>query len=360
MITLKLIFTFLSSLLFIKLIIKNAIYLGLTDIPNERSSHSKITPRGAGIGFGFAFFISILLFNFSLFIEYWLLFLGIFLVFLVGILDDHKDASPKAKFYVIFIATFLLFLNDIRLYSLGSFFGFEISLWYFALPFTMFAIAGFTNALNLIDGLDGLAASIAIIILSSFLYIGYIYENELMIALCSVTIVSLLAFLIFNWNPAKIFMGDSGSLFLGFIISVVACVSLKYIHPIAIFYLAALPIVDTLIVMVRRFRKGISPTRPDKTHIHHILLNFFGKKVKKTVFFLILAQSLFSLVGIMLSIHSYDVGQGPTSFVALVTFVGITVLMYMIFTGIKRRQKLIEKLASRRKRKLNKEKILSK
>ena len=114
MITIKLIFTFLSSLLFIKLIIKNASFLGLVDIPNERSSHSKITPRGAGIGFGFAFFITILIFNLSLFIEYWLLFLGIFLVFLVGILDDHKDASPKAKFYAISDADAALILEEGR------------------------------------------------------------------------------------------------------------------------------------------------------------------------------------------------------------------------------------------------------
>ncbi len=350
MITIKLIFTFLSSLLFIKLIIKNASFLGLVDIPNERSSHSKITPRGAGIGFGFAFFITILIFNLSLFIEYWLLFLGIFLVFLVGILDDHKDASPKAKFYAIFVATFLLYLSDISIYSLGDFFGFEISLWYFALPFTMFALAGFTNALNLIDGLDRLAASITIIILSSFLYVGYIYQDQLMIVLCRVTIVSLLAFLVFNWNPAKIFMGDSGSLFLGFVVSVVACLSLKYIHPIAVFYLAAIPIVDTLVVMTRRIRKGISPFTPDKTHIHHILLKFFGKRVKKTVFFLGLMQVLFSLVGLMLSFNSEDIGKGATSTVALIAFVGITMLFYMIFTGMKRRQKLIEKLALRKKR----------
>ena len=191
MIILKLIFTFILSYFFIKLIINNALYLGLTDIPNERSSHTKITPRGAGIGFGFSFFISILIFEFSLFLEYWIVFLAIFMVFLVGILDDHKDASPKAKFYAIFVATFLLYLSDISIYSLGHFFGFEISLWYFALPFTMFALAGFTNALNLIDGLDGLAATITIIILSSFLYVGYIYQDQLMIVLCRVTIVSL-------------------------------------------------------------------------------------------------------------------------------------------------------------------------
>lgn len=106
--------------------------------------------------------------------------------------------------------------------------------------------------------------------------------------------------------------------------------------------------------MIRRIRKGISPFTPDKTHVHHILLNFFAKKVRKTVFFLILTQVLFSLVGIMLSLNSYEVGQSPTSFVASIAFIGITILIYMVFTGIKRRQKLVEKLANRRKIKLNK------
>lgn len=350
MITINLIFPILITFIFIKLIIKYATPLGLTDIPNSRSSHIKIMPRGAGIGFGFAFFITILIFDYVLFIEYWKVFLGIFLVFLVGILDDHKDVSPKAKFYAIFLATFLLFLNDISIYSLGEFFGFKISLWYFALPFTMFALAGFTNALNLIDGLDGLAGTIAIVIISAFLYIGYIHHDELMVTICTVCIGSLVAFLFFNWNPAKIFMGDSGSLFLGFIVAVVATLSLKYIHPIAVFYLAALPIVDTLVVMVRRIRKGISPFTPDKTHIHHILLKFFSKNVKRTVFFLVLMQVLFSLVGLMLALSSNHLGEGPASFVALIAFVGITMLFYMIFTGMKRRQKLIEKLAFRKKR----------
>ncbi len=353
MITLKLVFTFLSTFIFIKIIIKNALKLGLIDIPNDRSSHTKITPRGAGIGFGFSFFISIILFDLSLFLQYKLIFLSIFLVFLVGIFDDHKDASPKAKFYVMFVAVFLLYLDDISIYSLGSFFGFELSLWYFALPFTMFALAGFTNALNLIDGLDGLAGSISLVILDSFLYIGYINQDSLIITICLTTIVSLVAFLILNWNPAKIFMGDSGSLFLGFVISVVATLSLKYIHPIAIFYLAAIPILDTLVVMVRRIRKGISPFSPDKTHIHHILLGFFSKKVKKTVLFLVLMQVLFSLVGLMLGHSSKELGNGPVSFVALVAFVGITIFFYMIFTVMKRRQKLIQKLAQRKKRDLS-------
>ncbi len=346
----NLLFSFLITWIFIKLIIKNALYLGLTDIPNERSSHTKITPRGAGIGFGFSFFISILIFEFSLFLEYWIVFLAIFMVFLVGILDDHKDASPRAKFYVIFLSTFLLFLDDISIYSLGVFLGFDLKLSYLALPFTMFALAGFTNALNLIDGLDGLAGTISLVILSTFLYIGYINNDNLIVTLCLFSMTSVLAFLIFNWNPARIFMGDSGSLFLGFIISIVAVLSLKYIHPISVFYLTALPIIDTIVVMLRRIRKKISPFSPDKTHIHHILLGFFSKKVKTTVIFLILMQCLFSIAGLMMANSSNKLTLGSYSFFAFIAFIFIITLFYMVLTGMKRRQKLIEKLSFRKKR----------
>ena len=346
----NLLFSFLITWVFIKLIIKNALYLGLTDIPNERSSHTKITPRGAGIGFGFSFFISILIFEFSLFLEYWIVFLAIFMVFLVGILDDHKDASPRAKFYVIFLATFLLFLDDISIYSLGVFLGFDLKLSYLALPFTMFALAGFTNALNLIDGLDGLAGTISLVILSTFLYIGYINNDNLIVTLCLFSMTSVLAFLIFNRNPPRIFMGDSGSLFLGFIISIVAVLSLKYIHPISVFYLTALPIIDTIVVMLRRIRKRISPFSPDKTHIHHILLGFFSKKVKTTVIFLILMQCLFSIAGLMMANSSNKLTLGSYSFFAFIAFIFIITLFYMVLTGMKRRQKLIEKLSFRKKR----------
>jgi len=350
----QLLSTFLISFFLILVIIKNATKLGLTDIPNERSSHSKVTPRGAGIGFGGSFFINLFIWDFNFFISNGLVFLAIFLVFLVGILDDHKDASPKAKFYVIFIASILVYLQGIYIDTLGEYFGFNLTLWYLSLPFTMFALAGFTNALNLIDGLDGLASSISIVILSSFLYIGYLYQDYLITLICSVTIVSLLAFLIFNWNPAKIFMGDSGSLFLGFIISLVAVISIKHVHPVTVVYLAALPVLDTLVVMIRRIRKGISPFSPDKTHIHHILLVFFQKKVKKTVFFLVLMQALFSLVGLSLALNSDILGKGVASTIAFLGFLGITVLFYMIFTGMKKKQKLIEKLALRKSKKRKK------
>ena len=262
-----------------------------------------------------------ILFEFSLFIENWLVFLAIFLVFFIGILDDHKDTSPKQKILVIFLASLILYFDGVHIESLGSFFGFEIPLGYIAFPLSLIFLVGFTNALNLVDGLDGLSASISIVILSTFLYIGYLNQNDLMIAICLFTIVSLCAFLVFNWNPASIFMGDSGSLFLGFVIAAVALMSLQYIDPVILLYLLSVPTIDTFVVMTRRIKKNKSPFSADKTHIHHILLNFFAKKVKRTVLLLLL-------------------------------FIGIVILSYMIFTGMKRRQKLIEKLAHRRKRAL--------
>lgn len=349
MIIFELILIFSLSLFFINYIMKNAERLGLIDIPNERSSHIKTTPRGAGIGFGAAFFLVCFIFEFSLFINNLVVFISMFLIFLVGILDDYKNTNPKTKFYVMFTSIFLLYLENISIFTLGTYFSYEISLCYLALPFSLFALAGFTNALNLIDGIDGLASLLSIIILGSFAYIGYINNDEFILKVCFFIIISLVAFLFFNWNPACIFMGDSGSLFLGFTISLVAVLSLKYIHPISVFYLSAVPIVDTIVVMVRRIKKGLSPFSPDKTHIHHILLNFFSKNVKKTVLFLSLMQMLFSLVGLMLALNSEQIGKSLASVVALVAFIGITVLFYMIFTGMKKRQKLLEKLKNRKK-----------
>ncbi len=344
----KLIFIFILSILFIWFLIRNAYKLGLVDIPNERSSHKKITPRGAGIGFGLAFFIGNATFGFHDFLQYWYVYLSMFLVFLIGIVDDRKNISPKAKFYVIFLAATLLYYYGIYIENVGLFFGYEVNLWYLALPFTMFAIAGFTNALNLIDGIDGLAGSISIVILSSFLLIGIQYENDLMINITSTMIFAIFAFLFFNFPPAKVFMGDSGSLLLGFTVSLVAVLSIQHIHPIAILYLGAVPILDTLIVMVRRLRRGLSPFNPDKTHLHHILLHFFNESVGKTLLFLVLLQVMFTMIGLLLESYSTNIGDSFISLVAIFAFGIMFIIFYMIFTGMYKRQLIIDRRGRRK------------
>ena len=302
----KLIVIFSITFMLIKLIIRYASTIGLVDIPNQRSTHKTVTPRGAGIGMLFGIILSDIFFLNTVVLDHITTFVAIFFVFIVGILDDHRDASPKTKFYVIFIAVVLLALDDIVIRTLGYFFGYNVSLGWFAIPFTMFAVVGFTNALNLSDGLDGLAGSLSIIILATLCIIGYENHDMFIVSTALSFIAAIIAFMWFNWNPATIFMGDSGSLTLGFVISILSIKSLAYIQPSAILFIAAIPILDTIIVMVRRKRTGQSMFSPDKLHLHHILLKFFDGNIRKTVIFIVLLQILYSLIGLEVADYSFQ------------------------------------------------------
>ncbi len=163
----------------------------------------------------------------------------------------------------------------------------------------MIGIIGFTNALNLIDGLDGLAGAIALVILSSLWYIGYRYDDPFILTVSMFVIVSLLGFLIFNWSPASIFMGDSGSLVLGFVIAALSVRATNYVTDTSILFIAALPLIDTLVVMTRRIQRGLSPFSADKTHLHHKLL-FVRGSVDGAVHIIIAMQILLSALGLLL------------------------------------------------------------
>ncbi len=299
--------TFFLTVLMIGLVIKYSSRIGMLDIPNARSSHIAPTPRGAGVGIYLAFLFTFLLFYPRIVGEYWSFFLAQLMVFLVGVYDDNKEASPKIKFIVIiFSAILIFFFNDFRIDTLGTWFGYSIALpLWIALPFTIFAITGFTNALNLIDGLDGLAGGVSMVIFLAFLYIGYHYGDMFIQTVSFFMIAALAGFLIFNWHPAAIFMGDSGSLVLGFTIAAVAIRAIEYVSVTSILFLAALPIIDTIVVMVRRMQRGQSPFMPDKTHLHHKIV-MWRKNVDYSVMLLILIQISFSLMGVY--VHDRDDG----------------------------------------------------
>jgi UDP-GlcNAc:undecaprenyl-phosphate GlcNAc-1-phosphate transferase len=339
----KLLIIVIISFLFVKLVLKYAHILDLYDVPNERSHHCSITPSGAGIGFIAAFFLSFLVFEFSAFQEYWYVFLGIFIVFATGVYDDRHDVSAKLKFIAIFTAIILMWWNGLSIDTFGYWYGYNITLpSVVALLVSMFALSGFTNALNLIDGIDGLSSSVSIVILTFFAFLGLEYHSEMILLLSTFTIAALIGFLFLNWHPAKIFMGDSGSLTVGFIISVLAALSVEYVHPVALIYLMALPVLDTLVVMVRRIRRKKSPFAPDKTHIHHIMVKFFDMNVRRTVVFLTILQVIFSSIGYMILNTINKNGGNNIALFALIGFIVMFALFYMIFTGIKKRQKLID------------------
>jgi UDP-GlcNAc:undecaprenyl-phosphate GlcNAc-1-phosphate transferase len=145
-------------------------------------------------------------------------------------------------------------------------------------------------------------------------------------------ISALLGFLIFNWHPASIFMGDSGSLTLGFVISLLAIKSLAYLPTVSILFIAALPILDTLVVMVRRKIKGRSIFSADRCHIHHILRHFFAEDTRKTVLFLGVFQGINSLTGLQLE-KQLDEGY------PMILFLLNVVLLYMFLAAMIKRQK---------------------
>jgi len=332
---LLLIIIFITTLVSVFLLIKFSDKLGLIDVPNERSMHDKIVPRGAGLAFVSSVFIALLVFDFTYLMKYYYVYLAIAIVFIAGLWDDYQDISPKIKFIFIFFSSVLLYINDIAIFNLGTYFGYELVLpsW-FVFPFTFFAIAGYTNALNLMDGLDGLASSISIVMFMAFLAIGLEHADELLITLSSFFIVTLLAFLLFNWNPAKIFMGDSGSLALGMVIVILSIKALEYITPASVLFIIALPILDTFIVMTRRIQRGISPFKADKNHMHHFLYNVKGD-VKYTVMILVVMQMVFSIIGYQVSIAN--------NLISLVLFSLLFYIYLNLFDQrLKRRKKEVE------------------
>ncbi|MEA3370521.1 MAG: MraY family glycosyltransferase [Campylobacterota bacterium] len=321
------------------ILIRNAQFLKLMDIPNERSAHKNAVPRGAGIAIVLSVFLVELLFNLEYMLSHVYIYTAIFLVFLVGLIDDRSDVSPRLKFVIIFIATILIYIADVQISYLGTYFSYDVllpSLLIF--PFTFFAIAGFTNGFNLIDGLDGLAGSVSLVMLSTFFAIGMIYNDTLIIALSSSFIIAVIAFLIFNWNPAKIFMGDSGSLTLGFVISVLSIKSIQYISPAAVLFIMALPILDTFVVMRRRMQRGHSIFQADKNHMHHFLLNVKGD-VRYTVMLLVSLQIIFSILGFQL--------REDNDFLTVLLFVLLFFVFLNLFDQRLRRRK---KTKSQRKR----------
>ncbi len=294
-------FAFFLSLLLNALLVKYAFKIGLVDIPNHRSSHTKPVARGAGIAIFLSFIITVIIFHYDVVIKNIGFFLGVFVVFIAGVIDDKYEISPKVKFLFLIVATlFIYFIDDIKITYIGTYFGYTVYLYsWMVLPFTVIAVVGYTNALNLIDGLDGLAGLISLIIFVSYFYIGYVHFDDFMITVSFFMIAALLGFLVFNWNPAKVFMGDSGSLVLGFSIAAVSIKAIEYISVTSILFLTALPLIDTFTVMIRRLQRGISPFRADKNHMHHRIKNW-KDYTDYTVLMLGMIQLCFSLIGIRL------------------------------------------------------------
>lgn len=264
----------------ISLIKKYSLY----DVPDARKEHSSPIPTMGGIAVIAGMMLALFLwFPFSKALPQVSFFFSITVLLALGIMDDLKDLSAKYKFIVQFCLAVLICLSGIRITSFDGLFGiYELPLMA-QYTFTILAIVGITNAFNLIDGIDGLAGGIGFMSLVT-LGIFLTLSGDANTALIAFALAGgILAFLYFNLNPARIFMGDTGSLVLGFVVAVLGVrlmqVNMQVSNPVfphaSVFVISIvlIPVFDTLRVFGVRLWNGKSPFSADKTHIHHLLTN---------------------------------------------------------------------------------------
>lgn len=290
----------------------------LIDKPDYRSSHKESTPTMAGVAF-FLSIISVLFFiknqdidNIGL-----NLIAAITVVFIIGLKDDLVISTPKAKTLGQLIAISALLLNDsMQTISLEGFLGLESPPTYAAIPILTFVLLGIVNAYNLIDGIDGLAATIGIVIFSGFAVLFLLIEQQFYVLVAIGFIGILLAYLRYNFSKTKkIFMGDTGSLIVGFCIAFLTARYLATSIPptselpflnenkiIVVLAIISLPLFDTLRVIGVRILNKKSPFSPDRNHIHHILIDSGLKHYKASLF---LAMLNVVIVGIVVLLSCF-------------------------------------------------------
>ena len=302
--------TFLFSLCITPVIKMIAKHVGAMDIPNERKVHKVPMPRLGGLSIFFGFLLGYMLFGEQSIVMNSIL-IASFVVILIGVFDDIKPLKASVKFIGQLVAAcIIVFYGNIILRDVSAF-GIYIDFGLLSIPFTIFFILGCINCMNLIDGLDGLAAGISSIYFATIGIIAIMQGKfGLDFLLTFIMLGSTLGFLVHNFNPATIFMGDSGSMFLGLIISVIALLGFKNVTMTSLIIpllLLAIPILDTIFAIIRRTLKGEKISTPDKYHIHHQLLKR-NLSQRQTVLAIYVINILFAIASIVYVLKDAKLG----------------------------------------------------
>lgn len=275
---------FLISLVLTPIVKWLAIKLEIYAQINERTVHKGKIGRIGGVAIYVAFLLSMTYFSQQEGIDSMIrgLLIGSGIIFIGGLVDDMLDLKPIYKIlFQVVAAIVLIYVGNVELGVIHLPFDIVIDMGVISLLVTFVWIIGITNAINLIDGLDGLAGGVSAIILFTIACISFIDMREDIGKLSLLLVGSICGFLVFNFHPASIFMGDCGALFLGFFIAAISLMGFKSSTFITLGFpmlLLAVPIVDTFSAILRRKLSGKSFADADKNHFHHVLMRKFGHR----------------------------------------------------------------------------------
>ncbi|WP_425452960.1 glycosyltransferase family 4 protein [Sinobaca qinghaiensis] len=305
MTAIALISCFMISLLLTPVVKKVAFRIGATDSPNLRKVHNKSMARLGGIAIYAAFLIGLLILQpESAYLPYILAAGAIIIV--TGVLDDITELSAKYKLLGQIAAAGIVIAGGVQIDFINLPFGSSLQLGWLSIPITLLWIVGITNAINLIDGLDGLAAGVSSIVLATISILAIIQGDIFIVALGIALLGGTLGFLVHNFNPAKIFMGDTGALFLGFMIAVISLLGFKNVTIFSLVVpviILAVPISDTFFAIIRRIVHRQPLSAPDKSHLHHCLLNL-GYSHKQTVLIIYAISAMFGLAAVIFTLST--------------------------------------------------------
>ncbi len=324
--------TFVFTALIMPLTIKVAQHIGAIDIPKDsRRVHNKPIPKLGGLGIFIGFLFGYMLFGIQS-IQMNSILIGSFIIIIYGIIDDIKTLNAKYELVGQFLAaSTIVFYGQILLTEI-SIFGNIIEFGIFAYPITLFFILGCTNVIRLIDGLDGLSSGISSIF---FLTIGIIAFFQGRVETIEITIAFIMlgataGFLVHNFYPAKLFAGEAGSAFMGFIIAIISLLGYKgtfltsLLVPILVL---AVPILDTIFAIIRRKLKGKPIFEADKEHLHHQFLKMTHSQ-RRTVLVIYAINILFSIASILYVL------KDPYFGIALYIILFIIVIWLILHTSI--------------------------
>lgn len=295
-ISLSFLCSLIIALLAIPTIIKVSYLKHLYDVPDDRKTHGRVIPTLGGLAIFAGFTISLCVFapNQDSFLHYKYLLASVLIIFFIGLKDDILIISPIKKLAAQILAVSIIVLfGGVRLTSMYGLFGIDEISFEVGVVLTIFTMLVIMNGFNLIDGINLLSGGIGVVVTSTFGIWFYLNEFYSLAIICSSLVGALIGFLWFNKTPAQIFMGDTGSLIVGLITSLIC---IKFIElnssanhlsvnsvPLIAFSVLIVPLFDTLRVFTWRILKGNSPLHPDRNHIHHRLLEIGFSHMKSSL-----------------------------------------------------------------------------